>query len=315
MKSTSFTCAYLLALTIVTNTSIAQESQSVPATNTTANAAPAPSNSNKSGDDEGIYRHTRFGLRITPAYNSFNVLSKTMSSGGGTIKFGGGLLIETQLTKNVAFQTGIGVDVFGGSITYSNNPDGKPESFTNRFLYNGPDEAIEKYEVTDRNKTGYTEFMLLERNYKMTYITAPVNLRMKTNKMAGFKYFGQLGLDFQFRWSSFASDRVQQITTFDNSSTMPIELGPAQDVSKVNINGDVSFFNMTVNTGLGIEREVGGVDLFVSFNYHFGVFSPVDKESVYTQKVYQTSPGVLEASKLKQDYRTRSFALTLGFMF
>jgi len=155
----------------------------------------------------------------------------------------------------------------------------------------------------------------LERKYKMTYITAPVNLRMKTNKIGDFKYFGQLGLDFQFRWSSFANDRAQQINGFDDPNTKPIELGPAQDLSKVNINNDVSFMNMTVNTGLGLEREIGGVDLFVSLNYHFGVFSPVAKETSYTKKVYKNAAGDLEASKLKQEYRTRAFALTIGFMF
>jgi len=277
-----------------------------------AQAAVAPVNSN-SPEQEGIYKHTRFGIRFSTAYNSFNVLSKTMTNEGGVTKIGGGLLMETRLTKNVEFQTGIGVDVFGAKITYSNDPSGLANTFTNRYLYDSGEEQIVKYAVADRNKTGYLEYMLEQRTYKITYLTIPMNLRMKTNNINGFKYFGQIGADFQIRWSAYANDRAQLVT--DNNTTTPIELGVSQDLSRVKVNEDVSFMNVAINTGIGAQYELGGVDLFVSFNYHFGIFSPVDKESDYTNKVYQTSPGVLEVSKLKQEYRTRVFALTVGFMF
>lgn len=306
----------LVLVTIFFLNSVFMRSQNAPANSSapasTVQVAAVQSTPNTQ-PDEGIYKHTRFGIRFSTSYNSFNVLSKTMTNEGGLTKIGAGLLIETRLTKNVEYQTGIGVDVFGAILSYSNDPSGLPNTFTNRFLYDGTEEQIVKYNVDDRNKTGYLEYMLERRTYKITYLTIPMNLRMKTNNIKGFKYFGQIGADFQIRWSAYANDRAQLVS--DITTTTPIELGQSQDLARVKINEDVSFMNVAINAGIGAQYEVGGVDFFVSFNYHFGVFSPVDKESAYTNKVYQTSPGVIEASKLKQEYRTRVFALTLGFMF
>lgn len=269
--------------------------------------APVPQN------EEGLYKHTRFGIRFTTSYNSFNVLSKTMTNESGFTKIGGGLLMETRLTKNVEFQTGIGVDVFGAKVTYSNDASGLENTFTNRYLYDATEEEIVKYKGEDRNKTGYSEYMLEQRTYKINYLTIPFNLRMKTNNIKGFKYFGQIGADFQIRWSAFVDDKARLV--MDNTTTIPVELGESQELTKLKFNEDVSFMNVAINTGIGAQREIGGVDFFISFNYHFGLFSPVDKESEFTNKVYQTSPSTIEASKLKQDYRTRVFALTFGIMF
>jgi hypothetical protein len=311
MKYTkTLTLTFLLSLNFYSLYS--QQTTTTVVSTPSVQAAVSPNNSN-SPQQEGIYKHTRFGIRFNASYNSFNVLSKTMTNDEGMTKIGGGLLMETRLTKNVEFQTGIGVDVFGAKITYSNDASGVANTFTNRFLYDSAEEQIVKYAVADKNKTGYLEYMLEQRTYKITYLTIPFNLRMKTNNINGFKYFGQVGADFQVRWSAYANDRARLIT--DTYSTTPIELGASQDLSRVRINEDVSLMNVAINIGIGAQYEVGGVDFFMSFNYHFGVFSPVDKESEYTNKVYQTNTGVFESSKLKQEYRTRVLSLTLGFMF
>ena len=232
-KNTSaiFTALLFVSAQILVSQTSSNEATSIPAS--TVQSTSEKNTKKSAEDEEGIYRHTRFGIRISPTFNSFNVLSKTMTNDGWVTKFGAGLLMETQLTKNVVFQTGVGVDVFGGTITYSNDVSGQPNTFTNRYLYDSPEEAIVKYQVADRNKTGYIEYMLLERKYKITYITVPLNLRMKTNKIGDFKYFGQIGADLQFRWSAYANDRAQQLT--DDPSTTLIELAPAQDLSKVKI--------------------------------------------------------------------------------
>lgn len=256
----------------------------------------------------------RFGLRVTPSYNWYKVVSKTMSPAAGALKFGGGLFIERRMTKTVSLQTGVGIELCGGSISYKNDPSGEVGTYTTRYFYSKVDEDIVKYNSEHRNDPSYQEYLLLERKYKNTYLSIPLNLKMKTAEVSGLRFFGQIGPEFQFRWNAHADDRVQSITT--NMLQTNLQLGPEEELTKLNIKQDIGFFNLLINMGIGAEYNLGGTtSLFVGLNYYLGIFNPVDNDSYFISRVYQSTPTAFEENKLKQDLRANLVGLTIGVLF
>lgn len=254
----------------------------------------------------------RFGLRITPSYNWYRSTTKGLSNAGGAMKFGGGVLVEFRLTKTVDFQTGFGVDGDGGSITYSNDPSGATDSYTMRYFYQKADEEIVEY-ADHRNDPAYQEYMLLERKYRVTYLSVPCNLKMKTAKMNDLRYFFLVGPEFQWRWKSLANDRVQAI---NNPATIPLVLGNETELTDLNVNKDAAFFNMSINLGVGFEYDIAGsTSLFVNLNYSTGLTNAVGNNSYYISKVYQTSPTTINESQLKQNFKSNVIGLTIGILF
>lgn len=254
----------------------------------------------------------RFGLRITPSYTWYRSATKGMSSAGGSFKFGGGVLTEFRITHSVDFQTGFGVDADGGTISYKNDPSGATDSYTMRYFYQKADEEVVEYK-DHRNDAAYQEYMLLERKYRITYLSVPVNLKMKTAKMSGVRYFFLVGPEFQWRWKSLADDIVRPI---NNGMNAPLDLGNETELTNLHVSKDVAFFNFAINLGAGLEFDLkGSTCLFVNLIYRTGISNAVDNNSDYISKVYQTSPTSINESKLKQDFKSNVMGLTIGLLF
>ena len=157
---------------------------------------------------ENELKNFRFGLKVTPSINWYKPDGKIMMGNGAGVKFGGGLILEFRLAKVISIQTGMQIDLDGGKIKYNNGGINTPGANTISYYYNIADDNIARYNTVSSGTPGYTHYQLNERQFKTSYITIPLTLKMKTKEIGTLTYYGQIGINNSFRWKAHADDKV-----------------------------------------------------------------------------------------------------------
>ncbi len=262
------------------------------------------------GDDGNDLKNFRFGLKVTPSVNWYKPDGKIMSGNGAGVKFGGGLILEFRLAKVISIQTGLQIDLDGGKLKYANGGINNPGANTVSYYYNIADDKIARYNTVTPGTTGYTHYQLNERQFKTTYITVPLTLKMKTKEIGSFTYYGQIGVNNSFRWKAKASDKV---TVLD-----ALNYGATDSKSNIDITKDVSIYTASLNFGLGAEMNLSGTtSLTFGLNYNLGFTSVLKSNSEYLEKRTNDANGVGIPSynPMPQTVKTNAVILTVGVLF
>lgn len=160
----------------------------------------------------------QFGFKIGPSISWMKMHAKTYTNEGAKIGFNWGFVGDFYLMENYSIQTGFNVMYLNGSYSY---PDRK--------------------NTTD---LGFVEGNTL-RNLRLKYIQIPAVLRMRTNEINKFTYYGEAGLGLAFKTGAKADD------TFTSALTnMEIE---DEDVSK-----QYRFTRESLILGAGVYYNLGG---------------------------------------------------------
>lgn len=268
-------------------------------------------------DGANELKNFRFGLKVSPSLNWYKPEGKIISPNGVSGRFGGGLVMEFRLAKVVSIQTGAQIDIDGGKVRYNNGGPDNAGANTVSYYYNTLDDKIVHYDPVLATSPSYTHFQLNERTYKITYVTVPVTLKMKTKEIGAFTYFGQIGLNNSFRWKAFADDKLQVINDVTN------ELGTNDSKSKVEITQDVALYAASLNFGLGAEMNLSGsTSLVFGLNYNLGFTNVVMNDSRYLSRRaneanYSSSsnPSAFLLSKMPQEIKSNAVVLTVGVLF
>lgn len=280
-----------------------------------------------SAQGDAASKNVRFGLLVTPSVDWYKSGQKLTERNGASMKFGGGLSVEFRLTNVASLVTGASVNMAGGKVKYNNNVSGAQSTNYVTYYYNNPDDEIALYNVTDaeideyaqnhpfasandKATAGgkYTNFLLNERKYQLTYITIPVALKLKTKEIGALTYFGQLGINSAIRVGAKATDEVQVIGPGGIS-----DRGAEMTQSKMDIKKDVGLFNESLNIGLGVEWNLSGsTSLVIGANYMLGFTNVAKDKSDYLRR--QTI-GTSDGTELPQNLKSNSICLTLGVLF
>lgn len=127
-----------------------------------------------------------------------------------------GLNMDYYFQENYAFTTGIFINNSGGKLNYKDS-----------IIFIHESES----EVFDKN----THII-----YKLRYLEIPLNLKLKTNEIGYFTYFGQIGLN-----------------TFFNIGANGNISNSFRSIEKENISEEVNFFSIGYNIGGGFEYSFG----------------------------------------------------------
>ncbi|MGZ4033350.1 MAG: porin family protein [Bacteroidia bacterium] len=274
-------------------------------------------------------KNFRFGLVIDPSVNWYKPDGKILSGNGAGVKFGGGLVMEFRLAKVASFQTGLRITGDGGKIKYNNGDIQNPNSNVINYFYNNADDVISKYQAPDTatafytaaSTKGKTQYQLNSRQYKATYVTVPLVLKLKTKEIGTLTYFGQFGVNASFRWKATADDQVTEIKQSFSSSTV-VSLGASDTKSKVDVTKDVSFFKAALTFGFGAEMNLSGTtSLTFGLNYNLGFTNSLKSTSDYlarrTNDADYSSSGQTKVTttQLPQSVKASSVVLTVGVLF
>ena len=262
-------------------------------------------------DGANELKNFRFGLKVTPSVNWYTPEGKLMSSNGAGVKFGGGLILEFRLAKVASLQTGLQIDSEGGKIKY-NNGGVAANTSTMSYYYNIADDNINTYNSSDTSAawiSGNTHYQLNERQFKATYITIPLMLKLKTKEIGSFTYFGQFGFNTSFRWKATATDNVTVLS--------PSRIGATETLTKVDITKDMNFLKASLAFGFGAEMNLSGTtSLLFGLNYDLGFTYAAKKESDYIEKkTYGSTAASSSFEKMPQKLKSNAVILTVGVLF
>ncbi len=274
-------------------------------------------------------KNFRFGLAIDPSVNWYKPDGKIIGTNGAGVKFAGGLILEYRLAKVASLQTGIRIGGDGGKVKYNNGDIQTANSNVVSYFYNTADDKIEKYQAPDTatafyttaSTKGKTQYQLNERQYKATYITIPLILKLKTKEIGTMTYFGQFGVNASIRWKATANDQVTQIKQSYSSSTI-VSLGASETKSKVDVTKDVSFLKAALTFGLGAEMNLSGTtSLTFGLNYNLGFTNSVKGTSDYLAKrtnaadYNSLNQTKVSTTQMPQVLKSNAVVLTVGILF
>ncbi len=264
---------------------------------------------------ENELKNFRFGLKFSPSINWYKPDGKIISADGPIFGYGGGLVTEFRLAKVVSIQTGVQVDVEGGRMKYNNGGPNNANANTVSYYYLGLDDEIVVYDKVLANSPSHTHYQLNKRTYKVTYITIPLSIKMKTKEIGSLTYYGHIGMNNSFRWKASANDELQVINDATNT------LGTNDNKSKIDITKDVSVYAVSLNFGVGSELNFSGTtSLTFGLSYNLGFTNVVKSDSNYLGRRansadYGSNPASFTESKMPQSIKSNAVLLNIGVLF
>ncbi len=221
----------------------------------------------KSQDQE--FKKFRFGLKVSPNISWYDVKSQNLYNNNSKLKFAYGLVTEFYFTPNYALATGFELLSSGGKLDY---PKGS------------------SYYMNDGSK-----FYLTTRSYNINYLQLPAVLKMKTNEIGYFTYFGQFGLNTMFKTSALGDD----IGIYKNSNDVN---------NKIDIGDEVNFINLGLNMALGCEYNLyKETSLVTSLAFNKGFTNCLKKQSESIED--------FNKNKVSQQVYSYFVSLNIGILF
>lgn len=159
---------------------------------------------------EKDFRKVRLGIKVAPSIVWMKANTKNIEGTGAKLGFSYGLMFDYNFTKNYTLSTGLEVAYRGGKM---------------------------------RDNTRLVDPLnSREGIYNLQYLQLPVTLKLKTNEIGYFTYFGQLGLETGFNIAAKGTDWNLGATSGD----------------KENIRSQITPFNLALLIELGAEYSIGG---------------------------------------------------------
>lgn len=193
----------------------------------------------------------RVGFNLSPAVDFFQPNTEGVDLDKAKAKFGYGMMAEYAFTNNYALAFGLEHKMAGASLDFGADADAR--------YFNQSDEE---------------EYRLLTRTYRYDYVNLPITLKLMTNEIGYFTYFGQFGVDVSVLVSSKAKDLRQLLTDTvmvggKVTEEMFSEASDSDDfVGRYN---QSMFINVKLRIGAGFEWNFSGnTSLVASISYHNG---------------------------------------------
>jgi hypothetical protein len=265
----------------------------------------------------------RFGLKVTPTptwlrSNEVKLIDKSAIKFG----FGFGLQLEFRLGKTACFVTGIGGDFLGGKQTYKNgqgivlNGNGQYVK-SETFDYGDTPQIMAAGTATTQNQI----YEIKSRSVKVTYVTLPVLLKLKTKDINHMKYFGMFGGNIGVMTKFRATDELSELKY--NSSTMTYENGGSKTISDMKGTGNINPVSVALNVGFGFEYNLSGsTSFFMSANYIRGFLSMYrDRSTIMVEQIKDNINSNTNASNGKKPDNAKQSAfsdavqINIGFLF
>jgi hypothetical protein len=230
----------------------------------------------------------RFGAYIAPNLSWMRPTATKSDNGayevsnnGSKVGFTYGLMAEYYFARNYAIVTGLQVNSTGGKINAVRVPSVYPGGYV-------------------VNRANF--------DYRLQYLEIPIALKLRTDDINGFKFFGQLGLTVGFNIGKKATYDVSYVAPSDTSN---LATASGDKVKLTGGLGSIAPIMLAMNIGAGAEYPINKkLTAYAGIFFNNG-FAPD-----------ATDPGKYDVEKLGyystfQDGKTRlnNFALRVGLFF
>jgi len=245
----------------------------------------------QSGVGAGNEQNFRFGLKAMPSVNWYKPdNTKKYENGGAVMKFNWGLTLDFKLSNSAWLSSGLEVSYDGGNINFKDT--------VGYLLSNSEFQSIP---ADASGMVGKDVVQLKERRYNTTYVTLPLNIKMKTKEIGMLNYYGMFGLNLGVK----VKTKVTDTGYLNGSSSLTDNEG--LDNSK-----DMGFFRAGINIGGGAEWNLSGTtSLVFGLQYNLGFTNVVKGNSDYVFNAGSTN--TLKA--IEQKFASHFIGLSVGVLF
>lgn len=189
-------------------------------------------------------RKLRFGAFAAPTISWMRPTTNTdddrefnVENNGSVVGFMWGLMVDYNFAPNYAIATGIQYNSTGGKVLARN--------------------VTENWQTNPTNTVQRADFQ-----YRLAYLEVPFNLKLRTDDISGFRFFGQLGLTGGINIGKKADYSVDY---WDESG---VQRNSAGEEVKITGNiGNIAPVLLQLNVGGGTEYAIGE-----KLSAYFGVF-------------------------------------------
>jgi hypothetical protein len=190
---------------------------------------------------------------------------------------------------NYGIVTGIQINQTGGKIMVMNKDQTVPAPGT----------------------AGPGKILMTDFDYRLQYLEIPLALKLRTDDIGGFRFFGQLGASIGFNIGKKADYTIRYVPTNDQGTTMPVVDTSGTKIKLTGSLGHIAPIMFQMNIGAGLEYPFSNrLTAYLGLFFNNG-FAPD-----------ATKPNLFDESKLGyqgefRDANTRlnNFALRLGLFF
>ncbi len=192
----------------------------------------------------------KIGFQLSPSVDFFQPNTQGVDLDKAKAKFGYGMMAEYAFTNNYAIGFGLEHKMAGASLDFGADADARYKSQVDTM-----------------------EYRLLTRTYRYDYINIPITLKLMTNEIGYFTYFGQFGVDLSILASARTKDARQQLEsiTTDTAGVVTEVFSASSTTDFAGRYNQSMFVNVKLRIGAGFEWNFSGnTSLVVSASYHNG---------------------------------------------
>lgn len=258
-----------------------------------ANAVAQEDNTTFSGSSYGIdTKKFRFGAYLAPTMSWMRSTSKTnddktynIANNGSKVGFTYGLMAEYYFQDNYAIVSGLQMNMGGGKMGMARSS-----------------------EVPAKNTIKTASF-----DYNLSFLEIPVAIKLRTDPVSNFRFFGQAGVTLGFR---VARKAAYELTYFDENEQL---MTASQDKDKIGSRGTLNPgfapINFQMNLGAGVEYPLTDkLAAYAGIFFNNGFLPDVTNPQNF--ELYNKGQAINVNNDFRDgNTRFNNFALRLGIFF
>ena len=216
--------------------------------------------------------------------------------------YGWGLNLEMKINKTTSFRTGFSLTNFKAGLNYFD--DELPQHDETYYVVN--EYELVEWESNETAPEGQI-YQLLNRKYNLSYVNIPLILKLKTNEIGYFTYFGEFGGLLSLKTKASVEDRSIPL----NDSLA--HLLPPFPMEDLDLSSGTQPFRAGLSLGAGAEYNFSGsTSLFFQVNWNYFVTNVLTKQD--NEKYLRTyDDGVFEPLGAKSI--PGRVSITVGILF
>ena len=256
------------------------------------------------------FREYRFGITALSSLGWLIPLQQKIYSRGKIgLGFGWGFNVEKNFNTNTSFRTGFSISTFKAGLNYFD--DNLSLNHKTYYVLDAQEEFVNWSSNTPPPDGDL--YQLINRKYKINYFNIPFILKLKTNEIGYFTYYGEFGASIGFKTKALVED---DIIALDSNLLSLDNFGNTSTKKDINVNEGTKSVRLGLSLGAGAEYNLSGnTSLFFQLNWNYFLLDQLksaDNEK-FLKKETSTGSGVFESVGAKSIPGT--IVLSFGVLF
>ena len=260
------------------------------------------------------FREYRFGITALSSLGWLTPLQQKIYSRGKIgLGFGWGFNVEKNFNPNTSIRTGFSISTFKAGLNYYD--DNLSLNHKTYYVLDAQEEFV-NWSPNTSPPNGEL-YQLINRTYRINYFNIPFILKLKTNEIGYFTYYGEFGASIGIKTKALVEDDILAMN-FASDSTISNILNTDNSSSKkdINIKEGTKTVRLGLSLGAGAEYNLSGnTSLFFQLNWNYFLLDQLksaDKEKFLRKETSEAS-GIFESVGAKSIPGT--IVLSFGILF